>query len=138
MTLYLLALERDAYDQLPAELKKAWGGLVQDETGDTWETEEQLQVRMKIALKELSPKDGVALAKMIEKTKTVGIDGISEKDFPKNILPQMFFILGATGLTGIIYTLLRKAESVNDLEFATMLSFLRHQTLMTNAIPLKA
>jgi hypothetical protein len=133
-TLYLIPAEREAYDKLPAQLKKAWGGTVESETGTVWETDEELAVRTEYLKKHLSPKIAVRLGKMIQKLQKEGIDAITEEDFPSDFLPHMLSLLGAIGLTPVIYQAVLEAESVKDLEAAASLSWARNQMLMANAL----
>ncbi len=134
MSLYLIASERKLYDKLPADLKKSWGGEVKEEMGTAWETDEQLSVRSELAAKHLSPKAAVALGKMIKKLQREGIDAITEKDFPKSAFPHILNLLGAVGLTAVIYETIADAASGDDLDTAETLSNFRHQMLMANAL----
>ena len=136
MTLYLLPIERDLYDNLPAKLKQAWEGEVVEETGTAWETDEQLLERIAYARNHLPPKVKTTMQKMLVKADVSGLDSLAAGDLSNQALYYILFALGAVGMTGIISEALRTAGSVEDLTAIEECASVRHQILQNNLVTL--
>ncbi len=128
--LSLTATERAIYDKLPAELKKAWGGKVVIETGTAWETKEELQTRARVVLENMEPTLGEELRSLLLKL-SEGADAPTEKllGTSKQLLPDLLFIIGASGMSLLIAQELAEATTAEDIASAAMLSGLRHTLL---------
>src|SRR4051812_12735316 len=99
MLLYLTPTERSLFDKLPANLKKAWGGTVEEEKGTAWETEEQLVSRVQYLQQSMPTKLKIGAQKTFITLQAKGFDSLSAQDFPKKVIPYAFMAMGAVGLT---------------------------------------
>lgn len=133
-TLYLTTAERALYAALPASVKSAWGGSVEEERGTAWETEEELQERYSALTENLTPEIRV-LAERVQRKITEGkdLDQWSADDMPEESLPTIFFMMGAIGLSPMIERVLPSVRDANDVETVALLSTARHRILETNA-----
>ena len=118
----------------PADVKKAWEGRIEEEKGTAWETEESFKANMELLQQSLPAKMKKAIKKIFKKLNKSGIDSLSEQDMPEGILPYIYMVLGAVGITGVLDGLLRAITSHSELESAADFSYARHQILMANAL----
>lgn len=137
MIVYLTKQERKLYDGLPASLKKAWGGKVEEEMGTAWETDEELIERAGYLRSQLPPRLGAALEHMVSKAGNEGLDAVEISDFPFEVLSKTLLVLGAVGLTAVINRAFVGASNVDDLSAIAGLSEVRHRILMSNSLVLQ-
>ncbi len=124
-TLFLTPHERSQLDQLSVKVPADWA--VTDEASSAYETDEQLEIRAQIA----SFKDNPAVLALVEALKA-GKAPQEWPDIPADVLPEVYFTIGARGLTGMIGGLLENAADLDDIAMLSALTTLRHEVLMTN------
>lgn len=135
MILYLTPSEKALYDKLPATLKKEWGGEVVEEKGTAWETEDEWQVRLRSVVHDSQPAFRQLAETVIKKMKSKNDpDMWTMKEIPEDILPTVFFLIGAVGMSTIIFQGLGHLSSSEMIEDLATLSFARHQMLKSNAL----
>ncbi len=134
MTLYLTKTERALYDKLPASLKKAWGGEVAEETGDGWETHEELRERANIVLENIDPVLRDELAQYLASYTKTGpnAEAVDLLNVSDHLLPHLLFIIGASGMALVMARDLLDAKNQEDVEHIAVLSQLRHRLLNTS------
>jgi hypothetical protein len=126
--LYLTADEKKVFDGLSETVREGWN--VELEKNEAWETDEQLAVRANIADFSAWP----ALRDMVDDArfgKDIAIENL--KSMPQEVLPELFFTIGARGMTMIIRTLLLKKPMDEDIESIAALSMLRHDLFEANS-----
>lgn len=131
MTLYLTNTERQLYDKLPADLKKAWGGEVSEEQGTAWETEEELDARIVTFAEEAAPEVREIARTFRQKIVRKEMDNWSADEIPASLLPTLLFVMGARGLSAMISGALQSSDFALDVLSA--LSEARHMLLKNNA-----
>ncbi len=127
-TLLLTATERPWFDRLSEELKDGW--VVQEETLDAYETDEALRIRSHMARFDSYPqlKDMIAAVRSGKPTKEWNVDGV-----PEELLPTVFFTIGARGIAAMMSALLTQLRSDEDIRGLASLSAIRHDLLAANA-----
>lgn len=127
-TLYLTAAESAVFSSLPETLREGW--TVEDENGTAYEDADVLKVRAGMARFDAFPdlRDFVQKAVRGEK-----IDPQTIKDIPQDALPELFFTIGAVGVTHMIRELLSACADDEDVEGVVGLSHIRRDILNTNA-----
>lgn len=126
-TLILTADERKIFDTLPATLKEGW--MVEEETGNAYETHEELSMRQRMASFEDFPQLQ-ALAQQVTGNRPLA--EISLQEVPPEILPEFCFTIGARGLSALIALALRQAKDDEDIEGLAGFTSLRHEMLIAN------
>ena len=127
-SLLLTPVEKKLFDALSEDVKEGWE--VVEETGTAYETPRQLQMRYHIA----SFRRVDAVKKLVEKihagekVDTLSLDGI-----PDDLLPELYYTIGAHGLQFLMEQLLQNISTDDDLQTLSGLSTLRHELLATNA-----
>lgn len=124
-TLFLTPHEHAQLDQLSVKVPADWA--VTDEASTAYESDEQLEIRAQIA----SFKDDPAVLALVETLKA-GKTPAEWPEVPNEILPEVYFTIGARGLTGMIGALLESAADLDDIAMLSALTTLRHEVLMTN------
>lgn len=124
-TLFFTADEQALFTRLtsvtPADI------TVSEETSTAYETDEQLEIRAQIA----SFKDEPA-AKGLAEAIAAGKDASEWPDVPSEYLPELYFTIGARGLTAMIAVLLERATDEEDVRMLSALTTLRHEILANN------
>jgi len=127
-TLYLTADEKSVFEKLPEELKEGW--TVEDETQDSYESDEDLAMRAHMANFEDSPN----LKSAIENVQKTGEPGdISLDDVPEKFYESFFFTIGAVGMTVFLRAALLNAESEEDMGRVCLLGIMRNEMLKANS-----
>ncbi|NOS67263.1 MAG: hypothetical protein HOO67_02765 [Candidatus Peribacteraceae bacterium] len=131
-TLYLTTAERALYDVLPASVKSAWNGTVEEEKGTAWESDEELEERIVTFSEEATPELKQFVEKIQQKLKNKeNPDDLNFSDIPEKLIPTILFVIGARGLSQMLEGLLRQ-ENV-ALSGAAVFSEARHLLLESNA-----
>jgi hypothetical protein len=65
--------------------------------------------------------------------KTGKADPTALQNIPESVLPELFFTIGARGVTMLIRVLLDQCSTDQDIEGVVGLSRIRHDILQTNA-----
>lgn len=128
-SLLLTQEEAAAFDLLPADLREGW--TVESETGTAFEHPRQLQMRMHMSSMKKYP-FFVALAEKINAQENVDTD-LMLRDLPDEYLAEMFFVIGARGLTYMMRSLLTSATTDDELKAVAAWSHIRHDILSANA-----
>ncbi len=128
-TLYLTAAEQKIYDNLSDKLKEGW--TMEQETAANAHFESDEVLRMRREMSTLS--DHPALKAFIEEfqnnpSKTPQLPVLSDE-----IMGEFFFVIGASGMTPFIGSLLSTAANDDDIKGIASLSEMRHQLLLINA-----
>lgn len=104
---------------------------MQSETLNSYETPTQLKMRMHMSALKKYP-FFERLAKKVQSGES--IDTLeTTKQFPEEVLPQVFFLIGARGMTLLIEDVLSKADSDDALMAIAAWSEIRHDLLLANA-----
>lgn len=128
-TLYLTAVEREIFAALPKDVIAEWN--LEPETGAAYETSDVLRVRAGMARFDSYPE----LLALTAQAATSGkpIDAGVLAHVPESVLPELYFTIGACGLSAVIPVLLTQVKTDDDLEGVAGLSVARHDILRTNA-----
>jgi len=123
-TLYLTAEERTAFDAFSEDLREGWD--VKEETSDAYETSDELNMRAHMAsfpewMKELAEKI------MEEKTEDISLDAV-----PEEALPDLFFTIGAQGVSWLMGLFIKNVKTDEDLQGLAAFSQIRHELLLSN------
>ncbi|MFH1444638.1 MAG: hypothetical protein ABIG34_04620 [Candidatus Peregrinibacteria bacterium] len=127
-TLYLTTEEQKMFQALSDELKEGW--TVEKEQSTAYETREELEMRQKMSSFDEFPQVA-SLAKQV--TEGSPLEKLSLQDVPQEVLPELCFVIGATGLSVLITSLLKEIQSDEDVEGLMGLSLLRHEMLLSNS-----
>lgn len=127
-TLYLTKAESAMFSALPDALREGW--TVEEEKGTAYEDADVLKVRASMARFDAFPQ-------LREFVRTVlkgeSVDPRSIKDIPQDALPELFFTIGAVGVTHMLCELLPACTNDEDIEGVVGLSHIRRDILNTNA-----
>jgi hypothetical protein len=127
MQLILTSDEKAMFDALPDALKDGW--QVSDEPSSAWESDETLAIRYEMSSLKRHPE-----AKNILETVRKGeYEKAIMEGIPESLLPDLFFTIGAKGMTVMIHKLLQEAKTDADLGGTSALTTIRHQLLTANA-----
>ncbi|MBP9750860.1 MAG: hypothetical protein KBC95_03365 [Candidatus Peribacteraceae bacterium] len=128
-TLFLTPDEQARFGTLPEALRQ--GRLVETESSTAFESDEQLEIRRQLASFKDDPTT-VALADAI----AAGKPAAEWPEVPQSVLPELYFTIGARGVTAMIGALLGEMADGEDVDLLAALSFIRHELFGTNeAIP---
>lgn len=127
-TLYLTAEEQSAFLALPEALREGW--TVESETGTAYEDADVLKVRAGMARFETAPE---MRAYVQESLKTGKIEPTTIKEIPESALPELFFTIGARGVSVLMKVMLQSTKGDEDVAGLAGLSHIRHDILHTNA-----
>ncbi|OIO55353.1 hypothetical protein AUJ46_01520 [Candidatus Peregrinibacteria bacterium CG1_02_54_53] len=127
-TLFLTTEEQKVFQALPDKLREGWTMEVERLTA--YETVEELAMRQKMASFDEFPQIAL-LAKQVSEGSA--LEKLSLHDVPQEVLPELCFTIGATGLTVLMAKLLSVMQNDEDLEGLMGLSLLRHEMLLSNA-----
>jgi hypothetical protein len=125
-TLFLTLDEAARFNHLPAELRQH--SVIDLETLNHLETDEQLEIRRQLASFKNDPST-VAFANAIAASQPVS----TWPEVSAAVLPELYFTVGARGVTAMIGALLEEMRDAEDVDFLAALSFIRHELLGTNA-----
>ncbi len=127
-TLHLTKNEQLWFNQFSDALKEGWD--VKEETLDSYETDEDLDIRYRLArFHAYAP-----LKKLIEEAKSgKPTMQMSLKDIPQEMIPTIMFTIGAKGIAAMMSVLLAKSATDEDIKALAQLSMLRHSILEANA-----
>lgn len=126
--LYLTAEEIPLFEKLPAGMRDEWE--VKKEEGLAFESFEVLKIRAGMARFDSYP----ALKELTKKAAAgEKIDAAVFAAIPQSVLPELFFTIGARGISMLIAALLSKVTSDEDIAGVEGLSAIRHDILKTNA-----
>ena len=128
-TLLLLAKEREVFDALPDALREGW--KPEKETMLYFETAKQLQMRFHMSSLRKYPAFK-ALSEKMEKGEKFTPDSLLSM-FDEDMLPEVFFFIGAKGLTFIIQSVLVSAKTDEELQAVAAWSHVRHDLFLSNA-----
>ncbi len=127
-TLYLTAEEKNVFEKLSDSLKEGW--TVNEETGTAYETDEDLEIRYRLARFNSYPQ----LQEMIEKVRNgAATSEQSLENIPKELLPTLYFTMGAKGIAAAISALLTQIQDDEGVKALAVWSMLRHDLLEANA-----
>ena len=127
-TLHLTTDERRAFDALPAALREGWETV--EETGTAYESDEALRIRAYMS----SLGDLPHVKAILDEARAGRITDLSGlQDIPERHQKELFFTIGATGLSFIIAGSLKTATTDDDIEGIAWLSKIRHELLENNA-----
>ncbi len=124
-TLFLTTDEQTRFGTLPEALRQ--GRAVETETSMAFESDEQLEIRRQLASFKDDPTT-VALADAI----AAGKPASEWPEVPKSVLPELYFTIGARGVTAMIGALLGEIADNEDVDLLAALSFIRHELFGTN------
>ncbi len=127
-TLFLTTEEQKVFQALPDKLREGW--TVEVERSTVYETNEELAMRQKMSSFEEFPQVA-SLAKQVAEGNA--LEKLSLNDVPQEVLPELCFCIGATGLSVLMSKLLGEIQSDEDLEGLMGLSLLRHEMLLSNS-----
>lgn len=134
MILYLTSAERKLYDALPAELRNAWSGSVEIETGDAWETPQELQERLQTAPLHRFPKVAAYAQRAWLALKSGRNLEPLANDLPPESLPILLHLMGATGLSKLMEQMFFSIKTVHEIDTLAHFSDVRHMLLSTNNV----
>jgi hypothetical protein len=127
-TLHFTPSELAHYEKLPAALREGW--IVKEETGTAYETEEVLEIRRAMLRFQKNP----SLQPLLEKLKqNIPLEQLTSKDLPEEILPDLFFGMGARGVTVLIELAFGNVKDEEDVAGLAGLTKIRHDLLEANA-----
>lgn len=127
-TLFLTVKESAAFAALPDALREGW--MVEKEEGTAYEDMDVLKVRAGMARFETFP----ALREYVKGIASGGvIEPTTIKDLPESVLPELFFTIGARGVSALIAALLASCDDDGDVAGVAGLSHIRRDILNTNA-----
>ena len=126
--IYVTPTERAIFDSLPGQLRSGW--QVHDEALTKYETDRQLQMRYYLADFTAYPEVKAAVTAMQQNPGSVGFDTIAE--FNPELQEQLYFVLGARGLTVFIARLLQEQLDDDALFALSVLTPTRHKLLELN------
>jgi hypothetical protein len=130
-TLYLRPEERKIFEKLPEPLRDGW--VVREETLQSFESPRQIQMRLHLADFRGEP----ALEKVTQCFRKGGdLSKLSLAALPTDAQSELYFAIGARGVTILVEGLLRKIRSDDDLLALSLLTSVRHKLLELNAHPL--
>jgi hypothetical protein len=124
-TLFLTPNEQARFGTLPEALRQ--GRNVEAEASTAYESDEQLEIRRQLASFKDDPAT-VALAAAIAEGKPAS----EWPEVPKSVLPELYFTIGARGVTAMIGALLNEIADGEDVDLLAALSYIRHELLGTN------
>jgi len=127
MQLLLTAEEKQAFETLPTTLKDGWN--ISDETSTAYETPETLAIRYEMSSLKRHPQT----KKILETVKQGKFEQAIMDGIPEDMLSDLFFTIGATGLSTIIKKLAAESQTDDDLAGLSSLTTIRHQLLLANA-----
>lgn len=116
------------FEALSDELKEGW--TVEEERSTAYETSEELSMRQKMSSFDEFPQVA-SLAKQVADGSP--LEKLSLQDVPQEVLPELCFVIGATGLSVLVATLLKEMKNDEDVEGLMGLSLLRHEMLLSNS-----
>lgn len=125
--LLLTAKEITIFERVSAPLREGW--KVSTETLDCYESAKQLHMRYNMADFTMAPemKTWADRAKKGEDLKDFSLDTVGV-EFQK----ELFFVLGAKGVNGIIQVLLGNIRNDDDVQALAELTAVRHKLLEIN------
>lgn len=128
-TLKLTQAEKKLFTSLPAALKEGW--VVEEEIGICYEHPMQIRMRMHMSSLKKYPyfKE---FATSVDAGKSVDAF-LLLKNLPPELIPEVFFVIGARGLTFMIGDVLRGVNSDDDLKTIAAWSQVRSEILEANA-----
>jgi hypothetical protein len=124
-TLFLTPDEQTRFGTLPEALRQ--GRDVETETSTNLESDEQLEIRRQLASFKDDP-TAIALADAI----AAGKPASEWPEVPQAVLPELYFTIGARGVTAMINALLGEIADSEDIDLLAALTFIRHELLGTN------
>jgi hypothetical protein len=127
-TIHLTADEKKAYETIPAALRDGW--TVEDETQTSYETDRQLMMRAHMS----TLHKYVVVQEMAQHV----MDGKglpSLGGIPDDLLPEVYFTIGARGVDKLIKLAMQTIKTDEDMEGLASLTMIRHELLLTNANP---
>ncbi len=125
--LHLTLAEQSLFKKLPASLQEGWE--VKEETSQAYETDEQLQMRFQMA----SFKKDAAVQNLATKLQAgKQIEKLSLDAVPAHFLQELYFTIGARGVTTFMAVLLQNLGTDEDVQALAGLSQIRHEILQTN------
>lgn len=127
-TLYLLPEEREKFEALPQDLREGW--TVEAEVGRAFEDAAVLNVRANMARFESFPE---LRSFVLEAARTGKADVAAIKSLPESILPELYFTIGARGVTMLMNAVFANVHDDSDIEALAGFSRIRHDILATNA-----
>lgn len=128
-TLLLTGKEEQMFSVLSPALQDGW--KTEKETLQSFETPKQLQMRFHMSSLKKYPAFTV-LKDMLEEGKNVTTETCLDA-FSEDLLPEVFFLIGARGLSQLIESVLAVATMDEELKAVAAWSHVRHDILQTNA-----
>lgn len=126
-TLALTDAETARWNALPAALKEGW--TTERETGTAYESAVMLKVRAGMARFDSFPALRTVVAKAIAGEKP---DVAALKGMPDAVLPELFFTIGAVGVTALIAAMFDHATTDEDVAALAGLTSVRRDILKVN------
>jgi len=127
-TLYLLPDEERRFAALPESVREGW--VVVSEAGRAFEDAAVLKVRANMARFEKFPELRSFVTESIRAGKA---DASTIKTIPESILPELYFTIGARGVTMLRNSLFASVRDDADVGALAGFSRIRHDILATNA-----
>ncbi|UPA22149.1 hypothetical protein K8942_03745 [Candidatus Peribacteria bacterium] len=127
-TIYLTHSEQERYNLLPESLREGW--TVVEETGTSYETLSELQIRYSLADFTFHPEMRNLAERIVngEKPELISFDMLSP-----DVQSELFFVLGAHGTDAMIQSVLSDISADDDVELLAVLSEIRHKHLELNS-----
>lgn len=126
--MYLTATEEVLWQKLPASLREGWE--VTEEAHIAYERPEELRMRAHIASFQKHP----AVQALTQKLAGgASVEEVSLDDIPEDVLPDVYFTMGAAGVKTLIGALLPRIQTDQDVEGLASLTEVRHELLAANA-----
>ncbi len=125
-TLLLTHDEQALYKGLSAELQTA---SVQDETIDAFESNDELALRYQMATFDRDP----SVKNLLQYVREGKYDQVDLESISPEILPDLYFTMGARGLSALAQSVLSTANSAEDLEQLEAITLIRHEILLANS-----
>lgn len=126
--LYLTAAERGVFDSLGADLQEGWS--VVEETQESYESDRQIKMRYHLADFTAYPEVQELARKFAEGEQITQQD---IQNIPAGVQQELYFIIGAKGVSALIGLLLQSLDSDEVIEAVAALSTVRHELLRLNA-----
>jgi hypothetical protein len=126
--LYLTADEKKVFDRLSERLREGW--VVEEETGTAYEDATVLKIRAGMARFESQPELHAFVKSAMDSGK---VDPSTITTLHPSVLPELFFTIGAHGVTLLMATMLGQMQTDEDILALAGLSSIRHDILATNA-----
>lgn len=128
-SLLLTQEEAEAFSRLSADLREGW--TVEPESGTAFEHPKQIQMRMHMSSLKKYPFFR-SFAEKLDAQDTADMYAMIG-DIPEECYAEMFFVIGARGLTYMMRSLLTSATTDDELKAIAAWSQIRHDILSANA-----